>query len=212
MRREFAGSTRPVVLLGGGGHAAVIADALGDRLLGYLAPEPGAEQMCGQWLGTDAEVDRLRRNGCSFAIGLGSVDRPSVERRRKIIQRIEEDWLAIVVHRSAVVADSAALAAGVFVAAGVVIGVRAVIGVGSIVNTRSSIDHDCVIGPNVHVAPGVTLSGGVTLGEDGLVGVGSSVRQGISIGPRAIVGAGAAVVADVSAGETVVGVPARPVA
>ena len=81
---------------------------------------------------------------------------------------------------------------------------------GVIVNTHASIDHDCRIGAFAHVAPGVALAGDVTVGEGALIGIGAAVVPGRTIGAWSTVGAGASVVGDVAPGETVVGVPARP--
>ena len=79
-----------------------------------------------------------------------------------------------------------------------------------IVNTHASVDHGCRVGAFAHLAPAVTLGGDVIVGEGALVGVGASVGPARSIGAWATVGVGAAVVRDVAPGETVAGVPARP--
>ena len=44
-----------------------------------------------------------------------------------------------------------------------------------------------------------------------MVGMGASVREGIEIGSESTVGMGAAVIRDVVAGNTVLGIPAKPV-
>jgi acetyltransferase-like isoleucine patch superfamily enzyme len=57
---------------------------------------------------------------------------------------------------------------------------------------------------------GVSLAGSVQVGEAAYLGMNAAVRQGLTIGAGAVIGMGAAVLADVPAGETWVGVPARP--
>ena len=50
------------------------------------------------------------------------------------------------------------------------------------------------------------------VGNGTSIGSGATILCGITIGPGAVIGAGAVVTADVSAGATVAGVPARPLA
>ncbi|WP_366142155.1 sugar O-acetyltransferase [uncultured Tateyamaria sp.] len=50
----------------------------------------------------------------------------------------------------------------------------------------------------------------VTIGADVWIGAGAIIMPGVTLKDRVIVGAGAVVTKDVSQGETVVGVPARP--
>jgi maltose O-acetyltransferase len=57
---------------------------------------------------------------------------------------------------------------------------------------------------------GVRVSGDVRVGARCLVGSGAVILQGLTIGDDAVVAAGAVVTHDVAAGETVAGVPARP--
>ena len=58
------------------------------------------------------------------------------------------------------------------------------------------------------LAPAV--SSPVVLGNDVFVGVGAKILPGVTIGDRAVIGAGAVVVHDVAPGQTVVGLPAKP--
>jgi bifunctional UDP-N-acetylglucosamine pyrophosphorylase/glucosamine-1-phosphate N-acetyltransferase len=48
------------------------------------------------------------------------------------------------------------------------------------------------------------------VGDGAFLGSNSTLVAPVKVGPRAVVGAGAVVTKDVKAGETVVGVPARP--
>jgi serine O-acetyltransferase len=75
------------------------------------------------------------------------------------------------------------------------------------------------IGDDVYLYHQVTLGGTSTargkrhptLGSNVIVGAGAKILGAITVGDNARVGANAVVVRDVPAGETVVGIPARPV-
>lgn len=77
-------------------------------------------------------------------------------------------------------------------------------------NLNVTVGHDSRIGSLNVLNPGVNVSGGVRLANRILLGTGSQVLENLAIGDDAVVGAGAVVVRDVPPGQTVVGVPARP--
>lgn len=82
-------------------------------------------------------------------------------------------------------------------------------------NIASIVEHDCVIGDFVTFAPGAKCNGNVRIEDHAYVGAGAMIRQGrpgapLVIGRGAVIGMGAVVLADVPAGVTVVGNPARP--
>ena len=214
-----------IVILGAGGHARVLAEALrlcGLPLAGHVAPRraegmdadppPGdalPDPWLGPWLGTDDALPALAGAGLAFASGLGFVDAAGAARRARILAQVPGPWVTIC-HPGAIVAPSAVLEPGVFVAAGAVVGTQTRLGRGVIVNTGAVVDHDCDLGPNTHVATGARLAGGVTTGADVLIGAGAVLRQGLQIGAAAVIGAGAVVIRPVAAGCTVIGNPARP--
>ena len=76
---------------------------------------------------------------------------------------------------------------------------------------------EAVLGRNVLVSPGVVIGGrsgmpGAPIIEDDvLIGVGAKILGPVRIGEGAKVGANAVVIDDVLPGDTVVGIPARPV-
>lgn len=200
----------PVVVVGAGGHARVVAEALASHTVaGYLAPADTDVPALGRRLGSDDDIDELGAAGHEFALGIGFVDRAGAERRARLIGRLGGVTLVAVAHPRSTVSPSAVLEPGAFVAAGAVVGTAAHVGRAAIVNTGAVVDHDCHLGVNVHIASGATLAGGVTVGDHTLVGAGATVRQGITIGTRAVVGAGAVVIDDVPDGATALGVPAR---
>ena len=202
-----------VVLIGAGGHAKVVLEAVRAagrfEAVGLVDPHPPAPHVLGlAVLGDDDVLAALRRQGVEAAVvALGDNGL-----REKVAVRLQALGFALpaIVHPAALVSPSARIGAGTVVMARAVIGTETRIAELAIINTGAVIDHDNEIGMAAHVAPGAVLAGTVRVGARALVGVGSAVRPGISIGADAIVGAGAAVVADVAVGSVVGGVPARP--
>jgi len=116
----------------------------------------------------------------------------------------------ILIHPSAVLGINVMIGAGTLIQSGVSITTQVKIGYGCLININASIGHDVVIGDCSAVNPGATLSGNVRIGKSVLVGANATVLANVSIGDGARVGAGAVVTKDVKAGETVIGIPARP--
>lgn len=189
----------PVIMLGGGGHARVLIDALqlmGHTVRGIVDPAlaVGNSGPSGvPVLGGDDALAGVDRAAILLVNGIGSIN--SMAARDAIYRH----WVAqgfrfaSVVHPAAVISRYAQLADGVQAMAGSVIQSGAAIGANTIINTRASVDHDCRVGITVHIAPGVTLSGAVTVGDGTHIGTGATVIQGIAIGRNSFIAAGAVV-------------------
>lgn len=202
---------KPVIILGGEGHATVVAETLhlmGRDVLGAVARDaPKASGL--QLLGDDAWLAEQSPDEVEIANGIGGTGKTRL--RRDIFEKFKSlgfDF-PVLCHPSAVVSASAVLGPGAQVMAGAVVQAHAAIGVNAIINSRASVDHHCRIGDHVHIAPGAVLSGEVTVEDGAHIGTGATIRQGIHIGAAAIVGVGAAVVGDVAGDTIVAGVPAR---
>ncbi len=202
---------RQLVILGGGGHALVVAEAAlaaGDALAGFLDDDPFAPLCSGSpkaaRLGGMDALDLLRDPARAWIIGVGDLDA-----RRDLIDRLHAlAGASPVIHPSASVSPSASIGGGAFIGPGAVVHTRARIGEHAIINSGAIVEHECVIGANAHVAPGAALAGRATVGRDSLVGLGARVLPGVAIGARCVVGAGAVVLEDVPEDRVAAGVPA----
>jgi sugar O-acyltransferase (sialic acid O-acetyltransferase NeuD family) len=82
---------------------------------------------------------------------------------------------------------------------------------GCIVNLNCTIGHDTTIGEFTELSPGVSISGNCSIGMYCNIGTNATVLPKIQIGNNVTIGAGAVVVSNVADGETVVGIPAKPI-
>jgi sugar O-acyltransferase (sialic acid O-acetyltransferase NeuD family) len=204
-------------MIGAGGHAAVIADAVSRPhklasaavLVGLLDDDhklAGSHVIGLPVLGTVADLDGVPHDAVIVAIGNNRIRRDVYDRLVRKGERFVR-----VVHRSVVIGGDVHLsAANVMICAGAIVNPGTTIGANVILNTACSVDHHNRVGDHAHVAPGVHLGGYVTVGEGAFIGIGAAVVPGVRIGAWSTVGSNAAVVRDVDDGITAVGVPARP--
>lgn len=210
--------TPALIIVGSGGHAAVLADTLldaGATVLGCTDADAGRKGLtvCGlPVLGTDEEV--LTGHSPEQVLLVNGIGGTRGTVLRQAVQRGLEGrgWrFATVRHRYSVVSARAVLEVGVQLLAQSVVQVGARIGEGSIINTAAVIEHDCKLGAHVHVAPGAVLCGDVEIGDRSHVGARAVVRQGVRIGADTVIGAGAVVTRDFAGRGTLIGAPARQV-
>lgn len=207
-----------IVVIGAGGHAAVIADALlacAVHVLGYTDADASRSPLgpCGlPVLGTDAFLGGRDPSTLRLANGIGGVGRAGqLDRRRELQQALEAaGWRFVSVrHPSATVSRHARVDAAVQLLAGSIVQAGAYVGTGCIVNTSAVVEHDVEVGAWTHVAPRALLCGGVSLGAGCHIGAGAVLREGVKLAAGTVVGAGALVLSDALDGGTLVGVPAR---
>jgi UDP-perosamine 4-acetyltransferase len=197
-------STLPVIVLGYGGHAAVVIDTLqclGRSILGAVGPAPAEgvrpSSLLGvPVLGDDTALEQFPAGTVELVLGVGGGNHPA--RRRVLFDswRARGYPFASVIHPSAMVSSHATMGEGVQIMAGAVVQARATLGTNVLVNTRASIDHDCVVGNHTHIAPGVTLCGHVAVGESVLVGAGTVVTPACRIATNVRLRAGTVVTHD----------------
>jgi sugar O-acyltransferase (sialic acid O-acetyltransferase NeuD family) len=194
---------RIVYIIGGGGHAHVIASFLIDRTVRFIVPIPEQDD---QISATDFFAGKIHTADAEVYIGIGN----NSDREREYNKIVELGLrIGTCIAPNAFVARDATLGPGTVICAGAVVGARAVVGANSIVNTLASIDHDCALGDHSHIAPGVTVAGTVRIGSRCFLGLKSGVFPNLTIGDDVVVMAGALVTRSVSSGLVVGGIPAR---
>lgn len=140
---------------------------------------------------------------------LMAIDPPLV--RRKLAAHYRLQNLASFVASTAHLSKRAHIGAGVVVQHGAMISADVRLDDGVRVNIGAHIHHDCTVGSFATIAPGAALMGSVTVGSDAYIGAGAVVLQGLTVGEGAVIGAGAVVTRHVVPGESVAGVPAKPI-
>jgi sugar O-acyltransferase (sialic acid O-acetyltransferase NeuD family) len=207
------GSARRLLILGAGGHGRAVADlarACGFTVAGFTDRSLAAGSPGTPVLGTDAELAALIRPQ-QIDGGVVGVGNTALVRRAQLYGVLVAAGVPqpALVHPRAVVSPSAEVGAGSVVFAGDVLGSGVRFGVNAVLYSGVVVEHECVIGDHAYLSPGVVLSGQVTVEAGAFLGAGAVVLPGLRIGAGAVVAAGAVVTADVPAGQTVMGVPAR---
>jgi acetyltransferase EpsM len=204
--------TQPLVLIGGGEHARVVAEAARSRpdryeLRGFVDPAPCEETVRRLGLPRLGDESALREHSDAF----GVIVLGALHLRIEIAQRCGYLLAGFghVIHASAWVSSTARIEPGAVIMAGAIVQTGAVVGAHAIVNSGAVIEHDVQLGAFVHVAPRAVIGGGAQIADHAFVGLGASVRDHVTVGEGALVAMGAVVVQSVPPRAQVKGNPSR---
>jgi sugar O-acyltransferase (sialic acid O-acetyltransferase NeuD family) len=198
-----------IAIIGAGGFAREVLD---------IVLEMGDQQQClpGFFVddfesGTSSQplikhITFLANQDIRYFIAIGDCD----VRRRIDLDMGQKSGIGHLRHSSATFGSKNIIGEGSIFAAGSRLTTNIQTGRHFHLNLNSTVGHDSFIGDYVTVFPGVNISGNVVIGEKTTIGTGSSILPGVRIGSGCFIGAGAVVTQDVEDGQTVVGVPARP--
>lgn len=186
----------PIVMIGGGGHASVLAEILlqqDRKILAVISLEDISE--CSVFKGikhlrNDSDVLTFNKDQVLLVNGIGLMPKSNLKRN------INEYFLSLgyrfetVISDSALVSPSAVIESGVQILSAVIINAGSKIGAHTIINTAALVEHDCDIGSYNHLSPRCVLCGQVNTKINVFIGANATVLNNVSIGNNSIVGAG----------------------
>jgi acetyltransferase-like isoleucine patch superfamily enzyme len=158
--------------------------------------------------GTD-EIDRFINDNFYFVYAIHMIGRNILTEEVFNKMNIPVEKFAIIVHKSAFIADNAVLEPGVVVMSNTYIGPKAHIGACSLILANALIGHNTTVGPLCHFSVGSITSSYITIGKVSDVTLGARVLEKRKIGNYAVAGAHSLVTRDIPDYEIHVGSPAK---
>ena len=199
-----------IIIVSGGGLAKMCIDLIrlnkAYNIHGITDPDSSiAPSVMGvPYLGTDAELSKLRSQGYMTAVNaIGSISISNTSEvfflRKKLYKQIKEQgfFFPTLIHPSAEIAPSVQIGEGTLVFENAVIGSEAIIGDNCIINTGAIISHDCKIANHTRISPGAILAGNVRIGENSLIGMGVTIYMKVRIGKNVIIANGQNITCDI---------------
>lgn len=206
---------RPVLLIGGGGHAKVVVDVLRlikKRILGIVDPLQPIGDLLGhyKWFNDDDRVYEFDPATTVLVNAVGSTKQTT--RRFEVFNKFKTAGYHFVpiMHPSSVISSAGTIwGDGLQAMAGAIINAGATLGENVLVNTHAVVEHDVTVGSHTHIATGAVVCGGCLVGDNVHVGANATINQGVTIGSGSVIASGAVVINDVQPYSLVAGVPAE---
>lgn len=203
---------KDIILLGSGGHAKSIVDAIEQngefKIAGFIdnISKSGFEYRGYKIIGTDKDLEKIYALGIHYAfvcvgyLGKGII-RDNLYRQLKGIGYV----LPVIIDGSSTLATDVEIGEGTFVGKNAVINANAVVGKMAIINSAAVIEHDCYIGEFTHIAVAAVICGMTRIGTHTLIGANVTAIQNINIGDNCQIGAGSIIREDIDNNMIVVG-------
>lgn len=181
-----------IVLVGAGGHAKAVVEALrasGGKVMTYVDRAPA------DWLDARHEEsdEAVGPSIGTLVFGLGGMTPDALADRLALFERYLSRGFAAepIIHSAGWVSASARLGAGTVVLAGAVVQPNVQIGQAVIINSGAIVEHDSLVGDGTHVAPGAVVLGGCHIGSCCMIGAGSVILPGAKVPDATLVRAAA---------------------
>lgn len=189
--------TKPLILVGGGGHCKSVidvAESVGRKISGILdIPENvGKKVLDYEVIGSDDLIpDWVDR--AEFIVTVGHIK--TMDLRMALHKKIVEagGQMTTLIASTAHVSRYAKIGKGTVIMHQAVVNADASIGQGCIINTFANIEHDTVIEDFCHISTGAMVNGNCSVGEGTFLGSQAVMINGISIIGGCIIAAGSMV-------------------
>jgi UDP-perosamine 4-acetyltransferase len=177
---------RRYVLIGAGGHARTVCDAIaaaGDSVIAYVDP------IVSSWQKAPRIDDLDIPPNSTIAFGIGGMKPEALKRRLELLDRyLSSGHVAPpIVHPKSIVGESAEIGPAAVVLSGGVVNSGAQVDRAVIVNSGAVVEHDTRIGAGAHLAPGAILLGNVTVGSCCMIGAGAVVLPEVQVAANTVV-------------------------
>lgn len=207
---------KKVILLGAGGHAKAVIDAMDlqtFKIIGLIdVDEKHLHEKINNVTIIDCEnnLDSYYPHTADSAfVAIGHMGNYQV--RNELYRKLKSFGFELVniIHHDTTISPSVNMGEGNVIMPRCVLNAEVRLGSNSIINTGAIVEHEVSLGNGIHIAPGSIVCGGCTISDNVFVGAGSVIIQGITIGENSIVGAGSVVISDIPANVIAAGVPAK---
>lgn len=169
-----------IVIIGAGGHAKVVCDAIlanGEyKIAGFVDAEipVGTVIFDGhKVIASQKDIPELNKFADHFIIAIGN----NQIREKLFIETVQYLKPAIVVHPSCVIAKNITLSDGTVCLANSVINADCTIGKNVIINSCVVVDHDSIIGNNVHLSIGTMVGSNSSIADYTTTSIGQKINS-----------------------------------
>lgn len=193
----------PLLVIGGGEHAALLAETLknqGEKIIAVFSKNSIKMNKIFEGIDhytNDEDIRNFLGQKIQIVNGIGY--HKNVQKRDMVFSALKKLGFNFktIIADSALVSSSASIDQGVQILDGAIIQTGAILKENSIVNTGSIVEHNCIISRSACISPGAVICGSCNIGSSAIIGPGACIGNNVTIGEKSILGAGVSVVKNV---------------
>ncbi|EHG7581693.1 MULTISPECIES: acetyltransferase [Citrobacter] len=200
---------KPLVIIGGGGHASVIVDILKQQnrdIIAIISPDDISKRNIFEGLNVfsnDIDIAKFKPDEVRLINGIGVLPGSEIKYKVTLFFKSMGYIFETVVANDAYVSPFASLDEGVQIFPGVIVQPGSHIGAHTVINTRATIEHDVILGAYNAISPGAIICGQCKTEDHVFIGAGATVIQNVEIGSKATIMANALVTDNVKSQQKV---------